>query len=126
MQQRAFGRRPGVAPSPRGAENMQRRLEPVFAGPLPAAEATDAAEDASPSELSLEEELDAWKMERRHSLGLLLVPWRPLYLIASLSFGIASFALPDSINSWADWLLYALSAASLVVWFLGRREKAAT
>jgi hypothetical protein len=97
-------------------------MEPAIGDPLAVSGVTDLGDP----EPSLEDELAAWKLERRRSLGLLLVPWRPLYLIASLSFGIASFALPDSINSWADWLLYALSAASLVVWFLGRRETATT
>jgi hypothetical protein len=128
VQQKAFGRRPGVVSAPRHVESARR--EPVFADPLPAMGAAAAMDGPSPElpfpELSLDDELDVWKAERRRDLGLLLVPWRPLYLIASLSFGIASFALPDSINAWADWLLYGLAAASLLVWFISRRKTAAT
>jgi hypothetical protein len=34
-------------------------------------------------------------------------------LTASLCFGIASLVLPDTVNDAVNWLLYALTAASL-------------
>lgn len=46
-------------------------------------------------------------------------PWRPLSLIAGLSFGIGSFALPDSINDIAQWPLGVLA---LVSFYVGLRK----
>jgi hypothetical protein len=51
------------------------------------------------------------------------MPWSSLYLMGSLSFGIASFVLPDSVNDAADWLLYVLCGASLWAWFSARRKR---
>jgi hypothetical protein len=45
--------------------------------------------------LSLDEELQQWKLARRRNFE---IPWRPLSLMATLCFGIASFVLPDSVN----------------------------
>ncbi|MDE3115158.1 MAG: hypothetical protein KGL26_06105 [Pseudomonadota bacterium] len=67
---------------------------------------------------AIDEELQAWKQARKRP-----IPWGPLSLMASLSFGIASFELPDSVNGIVNLLLYALSAMSLWVWFSKRREK---
>jgi hypothetical protein len=53
------------------------------------------------------------------------MPWRQLSLVASLCFGIASFALPDSVNDNVQWLLYALMAASAYAGFSKRRKKSA-
>jgi hypothetical protein len=76
-------------------------------------------ERAHPSEqeIALDEELRAWKKARRFQ-----IPWRPLSWMASLSFGIASFVLPDSVNDNVNWLLYALMAASFCAGFIKRRE----
>jgi hypothetical protein len=68
---------------------------------------------------SLEQELQAWKQERSFK-----IPWRQLYLMASVCFGIASFVLPASVNDGVDWLLYGLMAMSFYAWFSGRRAKA--
>ena len=72
---------------------------------------------SSSQEASLDEELRAWKKARRFQ-----IPWRPLSWMASFSFGIASFVLPDSVNDRVDWLLYALMAASFCAGFINRRE----
>jgi hypothetical protein len=40
--------------------------------------------------------------------------------MASMSFGIAAFVLPESVNDAVQWPLYALSAASLYAWFRRR------
>ncbi|MEJ1970657.1 MAG: hypothetical protein WDN03_18825 [Rhizomicrobium sp.] len=74
--------------------------------------------------MSVEEELRLWKADRRRAHPF-PVPWRQLYLVASVSFGIASLVLPDSVNDIFDWLLYALSAASLIAWFRGRGKSVA-
>jgi hypothetical protein len=70
---------------------------------------------------SLDDELRQWKLARRQNFQ---IPWRSLYLMATLCFGLASFVLPDSINDEVEWLLYALAAASLYVWFRGGRRQA--
>ena len=64
------------------------------------------------------DELKAWKKSRGPSPYL-----KPLALAASLSFGVASLALPASVNDWVQYPLYALSAASLYAGF--RRKRAA-
>lgn len=69
--------------------------------------------------LSVDEELLAWKAQR----GLKL-PWKQLYLMASVCFGIASFVLPDDVNQGVNWLLYGLAAMSLYAWYTGRRTRA--
>ncbi|HWY60478.1 MAG TPA: hypothetical protein VNW15_01115 [Rhizomicrobium sp.] len=71
---------------------------------------------AQPAAPSVDDEIKVWKKARGFTFPLKL-----LTLMASLSFGIASFALPASVTQWAQWPLYALSAASLYVGF-GRRK----
>lgn len=68
---------------------------------------------------SLDDELRQWKLARRQNFQ---IPWRPLSLMATLCFGIASFVLPDSVNDDVQWLLYALAAASLYAGFRKRRR----
>ena len=68
---------------------------------------------------SLDDDLREWKLARRRNFE---IPWRPLSLMATLCFGIASFALPDSVNDNVQWLLYALAAASLYAGFRKRRR----
>ncbi len=46
-----------------------------------------------------------------------------MLLVASLSFFIASFVLPASVNSIVDALLNLLGVASLMAWFSGRRKQ---
>jgi hypothetical protein len=100
---------------------------PRVAAPAPAAaptppEPTDTEEAQSQQEQevpSLQEELRAWKQARGSNF---VFPWRQVYLMASLCFGIASFVLPDSVNSNAGWLLWGLAAMSAYVWYSGRRK----
>lgn len=58
------------------------------------------------------DELKSWKKSRGPSPYL-----KPLALTASLCFGIASVALPEHVNQWVQYPLYALSAASLYAGF---------
>jgi hypothetical protein len=44
--------------------------------------------------------------------------------MASSCFGIAYFALPDTVNDAVQWLLFALMAASLYAGFSRRRTGA--
>jgi amino acid permease len=69
----------------------------------------------------VEEELLTWKQERRRHRGF-GIPWRPLLLVASASFFIASFVLPSSVNSVFDWLLDLLAVGSSLAWYSGRRK----
>jgi hypothetical protein len=89
-------------------------------------QALASAEMPRPSaqELSPEEELQAWKSERRRE-RFARFPWRQLALMAGLCFGIAGFVLPDSTNDTLSWLFYALSAASFAAGILKRRAAAA-
>ena len=66
---------------------------------------------------SLDYDLREWKLARKRNFE---IPWRPLSLLASLFFGFASFALPDSVNDIVQWPLYALAAASFYVGFRHR------
>jgi hypothetical protein len=68
---------------------------------------------------SLDDELREWKLARKQNFEF---PWRPFSLMATLCFGIASVALPDSVNDNVQWLLYALAAASLYAGFRKRRR----
>jgi hypothetical protein len=70
--------------------------------------------------LSVDHEIEAWKATRKR-----IIPWRPLSLMASLCFGIASLVLPAQINDFVQWPLYALTAISLYVGIATRRNKTA-
>jgi len=72
---------------------------------------------AEPTAPSVDDELREWKKSRGRNF-----PIRPLALMASLCFGIASFALPKEINDEVQYPLYALSAASLYVGFRRKRQ----
>jgi hypothetical protein len=76
----------------------------------------------SPDEsgVSVEDELREWKRTRNRGF---LMPWRQVSLMAGLSFGIASFVLPDSVNGVVQWPLYALSAASFYAGFRKLRKQ---
>ena len=45
--------------------------------------------------------------------------------MASLCFGIASFALPDWMSDGVDYLLWILCGLSAFAWYNGRKKKAA-
>ncbi|HEY4114725.1 MAG TPA: hypothetical protein VGM17_11770 [Rhizomicrobium sp.] len=60
-------------------------------------------------EKSVDDELAEWKQSRR-----IAIPWRQISLMATLSFGIASLVLPDAVDEPVEWLLYALTAASMI------------
>ncbi|HEY3776929.1 MAG TPA: hypothetical protein VGL35_02605 [Rhizomicrobium sp.] len=70
----------------------------------------------------MDDELRAWSRERHRRQGY-RIPWRPLLLVASLSFFIASFVLPPAVNSAFNWLLDLLAVASSLAWFGGRRKQ---
>ena len=109
MTGRNFGRRTNSASAP----------VPM---PVPAKffRAGSSQSRAAPA-VSVEDELKAWKRARGFSLAL-----KPVALMASLCFGVASFALPAWLNEWLQYPLYALSAASLYMGFRRKRAKTAS
>ncbi len=92
--QQTFGRRtpPRTPPVSRPAAN------PPDNTPAQAAPRWDTA-DA---------ELQQWQRTRKRQP----LPWRQISLMAGLCFGLASLVLPDNVNKVANWVLYALMAAS--------------
>jgi hypothetical protein len=73
---------------------------------------------ASPDWSSVDPELEDWKRTRQP----FAFPWRQVFLMASLCFGVASFVLPDTVNDMVDWLLYALAAMSFYAGLRRKRE----
>jgi len=88
--------------------------------PKPVVAETVASAVTLDDEPSLHAELSAWKQARGSQFKM---PWSQLSLMASLCFGIASFVLPDSVNSNVDWLLWGLAIMSAWVWYSNRRKK---
>jgi hypothetical protein len=118
-------------------QGFGRRIDPqaankppqsaVPAQPAAAPPNATGAAAASPisafEEPSVDSELRAWKQARGSRFKM---PWSQLSLMASLCFGIASFVLPDSVNSNVDWLLWGLAIMSGWVWYSNRRKKKLT
>jgi hypothetical protein len=106
----SFGRR-AQTPAPKTLPPLPAKFSRPGAPPVKAEVKTE------PVAPSVDAELREWKKSRRRSF-----PIKPLALMASLCFGIGSFALPKEINDEVQWPLYALSAASLYVGFRRKRE----
>mgnify|MGYP001546702079 FL=1 len=115
----SFGRRVATYRPPRRGAAAQDNV-PDFEHVI-AAETPFPPQQSQTQEPSPDEELQAWKAERRRA-RLSRIPWRQLSLMASLCFGIATFVLPDSMNDTVDWLLYGLMAASFIAGFARRRR----
>jgi hypothetical protein len=67
----------------------------------------------------VDDDFREWKRARKPNFHTL---WRPLLLMATICFGIASLVLPDSVNDAADWLLYAMTGMSFYSWIRSRRR----
>ena len=106
--QRPFGRRVILQGPPAGASARARVA-------VPASQPPAAAKPVAPIDAEFEE----WKRARRRNFSL---PWRQLSFLASVFFGVASLALPDSVNDNVQWVLYALMAASFYAGLAGRRK----
>ncbi len=122
VKQRTFGRRASPQP-PRvrpPTEAVQPRVK-AWSGETPAEQSQPRQE--STEYKSVEDELKEWKRARGRNLNL---PWRQIWLTASLCFGLASFVLPDTVNDQVDWLLYGLMAASAYAGFTRRRKEKRT
>jgi hypothetical protein len=82
------------------------------------AELPQGAPTGADRPLSVDEELRQWKAARGAR-----IPWRPLLLIASLSFGMAAFVLPASTSDPVQWTLGVLSVASFLAGLTRRAAK---
>jgi len=109
VNRQAFGRR--NQPQPRSEPPAAAIVAPI-AEPAPRPQVPPPRTDAA------DEDLRAWKETRR-----LRFPLQQFSLMASLCFGIASFALPESLNDSLQWPLYGLAAASLYVGLSKRFRK---
>jgi hypothetical protein len=118
VNQRSFGRRGNLPPSPGRSmgttETVAQATGVQSTGPSIERRVLLSEKSEFPS---IHDELREWKLARKRNFE---IPWRPLSVMATLCFGIASFALPDSVNDNVQWLLYALTAASLYVGFRKR------
>ena len=118
--QRSFGRRGNPTPSSgrsmAATETVAQatRVQSIGTSVEPPVRLLEKADFDSP-----DDELAQWKLARRQNFE---IPWRPLSLMATLCFGIASLVLPDSVNDNVQWLLYALAAASLYAGFRKRQR----
>ena len=111
-----FGRRVTPQAQPVAPVHTPRITEPVVTQPpAPAVELSGVSDD-----VPVDQELQAWKAARGNRFK---IPWRQVYLMASLCFGIASFVLPDSVNDNVDYLLWGLCAMSAYAWYTGRTKK---
>jgi len=121
VDHKSFGRRGNPPPSSgrsmRTAETVAQATRVQSTGPSVERPVRLPEKSELPS---LDDDLREWKLARRRNFE---IPWRPLSLMATLCFGIASFALPDSVNDNVQWLLYALAAASLYAGFRKRRRQ---
>ncbi len=104
-----FGHRTPV----KAAERAPLPAMAKFARPAPV---SPPAEPAGPS---VEDEIREWQKVRGWRF-----PVKLLAFVASASFGIASLALPDGVNHWLQYPLFALSALSLYLGFARRKVKA--
>lgn len=113
-----FGRRVNLQ-----QETSGPATSPTSAAPHKRAEVTMAPASPRPRGYQRaipDDDIDEWKPNRK---GIARSPWSgPLLLMASMSFGTASFVLPDKLNDAVQYLLWALTAASLVVWYVRRNE----
>jgi hypothetical protein len=122
MTAKTFGRRASAAPVRREAKAPAAAPATPApereAAPEPTAAAAVAAVGAPAPEMSVDEELRRWKEQRQQTLFTRL-PWKQFSLFASISFGVASFVLPDDVNDAVDYLLWGLSLITFAIWMSG-------
>lgn len=124
MTAKTFGKRATATPAPprRAAKAVEAASAPhPAAAPRPQkliVEAKPVVAEAPPPVPSVDDELRQWKEERRKGLFFRL-PWKQFSLFASISFGVASFVLPDDVNDAVNYLLWGLSLISFAIWISG-------
>ena len=120
----SFGRRANPQRTEQKPLRVQNPVVPLV--PVPSARAAPSTARAEPLLLTaadalspdIDRELEEWKRARG-----MRIPWRQISLIASLSFGIAWFVLPDSVSDPVSWVLLGLSGASFVNGVAPRRNR---
>jgi hypothetical protein len=117
MTQRSFGQRRDFSGPATGAIKVARQSTAVHS-PEHYAE-RPVTLPKTPKLPLADDDFREWKRARKPNFHAL---WRPLLLTATLCFGIASLVLPDSVNDAVDWLLYAMTGASLYSWIRSRRQ----
>jgi hypothetical protein len=119
--QHAFGRRAAAQPQPwQTKPHAPARSNDSGPDDLESTDAAPASGDSWPSDASdIEDEIREWKQARR---GSIKIPWRQVYLMGGLCFGLASFVVPDSVGNLFQWVLYALAAASFYASWRKRKD----
>lgn len=121
MTQKPFGRRVSfeLRPPRPGEEPRAASLPAGVALAQPSIDRAPLALGAAAS--ARDDELRDRREARRRRYQ---VPWRQVFLIASLCFGIAAFVLPDAVSDDLNWLLYGLMAASFLAGIRRRHQGA--
>lgn len=123
VQPRPFGRRVNpqhrVSRPVQSAEARGRPKDEAGVADIAVRPVSPVLQDTNAS--TFDDDVEEPWQSRKHGFE---IPWRPLALMASLCFGIASFVLPDTVNDAVQWLLYGLMAASLYAGFSKRRTGA--
>lgn len=124
--QHAFGRRAAAHPQPwQSKPRAPARSSdggPDDGGPdeSDTADLAPPSDSAWPSDVSdIEDEIREWKQARK---GSFKIPWRQVYVIGGLCFGLASFVVPDSVGNLFNWVLYGLAAASFYAGWRKRKD----
>ena len=120
MSQKPFGRRVSFElRPPRPSE--EPRAASLPAGVALAQPSIDRASALGATASARDDELRDWREARRRRYQ---VPWRQVFLTASLCFGVAALVLPDAVSDDLDWLLYGLMAASFLAGIRRRHQGA--
>jgi hypothetical protein len=123
LNQRSFGRRGELQRQPLRSRTTESVAQSTMVESTGPSIALPMSRLEKPEFSQVDEDLREWPRARRRNFE---IPWRPLSLMATLCFGIASFVLPDSVNDTVQWFLYALMAASFYVGIRRRRQQSKT
>ena len=119
--QHAFGRRAVAQPQPW----LSKPRAPAYSGDSGPDESESAdvalsADSTWPTDTAdIEDEIREWKQARKRSFK---IPWRQVYVVGGLCFGLASFVVPDSVGGLFSWVLYGLAAASFYAGWRKRKD----
>jgi|HubBroStandDraft_1064217.scaffolds.fasta_scaffold72369_2 hypothetical protein len=118
MPHGSFGQRRSSAAAAAGAIKVVRETAGTHSAEHHVGQRVLTAEELKYT--PVDDDLREWKRARKPNFRKAL--WRPLLLMSTLCFGIASLVLPDSVNDAVDWLLYAMTGVSLYSWIRSRRR----
>jgi hypothetical protein len=119
--QHAFGRRAAAQPQPlQSKPRAPAQLDDSGPDDLESANIPPSSDGSWPTDASdIEDEIREWKQARK---GSFKIPWRQVYVMAGLCFGLASFVVPDSVGNLFQWMLYGLAAASFYAGWRKRKN----